>query len=186
MSMLQLQAQIVKDTSSIKAGQALPDTSSMIPDSQLSFELDSLQAAVGLDTVRPDTIIRQTEPILPDSVLVLRDSLLPDSLRPGIRPAVQSLDLSRLKKAEGALDAPVNYKADTIRYDVKAEVIYLYGNAEVIYQTTTLTGGYIVFNKAENVVTAMDRADSSFVIPQLPTFQDGEQTFQCPQNGIQL
>jgi hypothetical protein len=104
---------------------------------------------------------------LPDSLML--DSLAADSTRPLFPDILVS---------EDALDARVEYDAqDSIHFSVREQKVYLYGNAFVQFQTTSLRAGYMEVNLKDNIVTAEGFPDSSGTVVGLPEFQDGEQSF---------
>jgi len=87
----------------------------------------------------------------------------------------------RVKVADnGGLDEQIDYTAvDSQRMDVKNQIVYLFGGAQVIYGSRTLTADYIVFDMKNNIATAEGVLDSvSGQITGRPYFEDGEQKFE--------
>lgn len=77
-----------------------------------------------------------------------------------------------------ALDATVNYNADTMRLDARQEKIFLYGNAFVSYTNITLKADYIELDWAKSEVLARGVPnDTTGVIEGKPEFTEGENTF---------
>ncbi|MEL6969056.1 MAG: putative LPS assembly protein LptD [Bacteroidota bacterium] len=77
-----------------------------------------------------------------------------------------------------ALDATVNYNADTMRLDARQEKIFLYGNAFVSYTNITLKADYIELDWAKSEVLAQAvRNDTTGVLEGKPEFTEGENTF---------
>jgi len=85
----------------------------------------------------------------------------------------------RVKIAEGGLDEPVDFSAvDSQRIDVKNQIVYLFGDAKVVYEGRTLTADYIVFDMKNNIATAEGLLDPlSRKMTGLPHFEDGDQKF---------
>lgn len=89
-----------------------------------------------------------------------------------------TVDLSKLKISNDALDAEVEYAAeDSIWFDVKKKQVHLYGGASVIYTTLNIKAGYILLDYANNEISAQQFADSTGQLTGLPDFKDGEQQF---------
>lgn len=86
----------------------------------------------------------------------------------------------RVKVAENGLDEVIDYSAvDSQRLDIKNQIVYLYGEAKVVYSSRTLTADYIVFDMKNNIATAEGMLDSlSGKVTGLPFFEDGEQKFE--------
>lgn len=77
-----------------------------------------------------------------------------------------------------ALDATVNYNADTMRLDARQQKIFLYGNAFVSYTNITLNADYIELDWAKSEVLAQAvRNDTTGVLEGKPEFTEGENTF---------
>jgi len=98
-----------------------------------------------------------------DSLLVKTDTISVDSL-----------------KSPDALDSKVIYKAiDSIRFDVKNKMTYLYGKAEVYYENIELKAEIIELNFSENLVTARGMQDSLGDFYGEPVFKEGSQQFDA-------
>ena len=99
------------------------------------------------------------------------DTLGKDSLKVNI--------VKTLKISKDALDEPVDYKAkDSIIFENSKNLIHLYGDASVKYQTIEVKAAYIVLNIKENLATAEARKDSSGRTAGVPIFSDKDQTFK--------
>ena len=99
------------------------------------------------------------------------DTLGKDSLKVNI--------IKTLKISKDALDEPVEYKAkDSIIFENSKNLIHLYGDASVKYQTIEVKAAYIVLNIKENLATAEARKDSSGRTAGVPVFSDKDQTFK--------
>ncbi len=92
----------------------------------------------------------------------------------------QDLPPGSLKPSPDALDSKVDYHArDSMRFDLKAKKIFLYGAADVKYDKIHLTADYIEINWGNNVVHAEGRPDSTGQIVGYPVFDEGSQTFNA-------
>jgi len=91
-----------------------------------------------------------------------------------LKPALQEVRLS-----SDSIDAPIKYSArDSMEYDIANKKIYLFGGAEVTYQTMNLKAGYIEFDWETGIVTAEGRVDSIGRSVEIPEFADGDQQFK--------
>lgn len=81
--------------------------------------------------------------------------------------------------SKDAIKSKVEYNADdSMRFDMEAQKIYLFGNAQVNYEATQLNAGYIEVDLAINEVTANGIPDSSGVIIGKPVFKEGSKEFE--------
>lgn len=159
----------------------------------LSADLLTAQIFHIRDTV-PDSPVENNIPTAKvDSALVSLDSLassipsfitnFQDSVPPGPgnfgSPPVSGVD-PRVKVSENGLTEIINYSAvDSQRMDVKNQVVHLYGEARVEYESRTLTADYIIFNMKDNIATAEGMLDSMGILSGKPNFTDGEQNFSA-------
>lgn len=75
-----------------------------------------------------------------------------------------------------ALEAKVTYKAtDSIRVDLKKELVYLFGNAEVYYDNIILKAEEIEISMDSNEVTARGKQDSTGKFYGEPVFSENGQ-----------
>ena len=114
---------------------------------------------------------KDTSGILPTDSL-LNDSLVNDSLKKQkpLRP----------KAKEGSFQSKVDYKAtDSLRFNVKKQLVYLYGDAEVDYGKTNLKADYIELDLQKNEVFARGTEDSTGKEYGTPIFKDGAQEFEA-------
>ncbi|MGL6266603.1 MAG: hypothetical protein ACRC2O_01715, partial [Chitinophagaceae bacterium] len=89
---------------------------------------------------------------LSDTVPLKNDSIL----------IFQKVDTMNIKISADSMDAPVNYKAqDSMVLEVDTKRILLYGKTEVKYTDVTLTAPTLVFDQADQVVTARMGRDSA-------------------------
>lgn len=100
--------------------------------------------------------------------------LRPDS---NIKPAKNLLP-GQLKPSPDALSSKVAYSArDSIRFDLQARKLFLYGGAQVKYDDIQLNAGYIEINWETNVVHAEGLTDSLGQPQERPRFVQAGQTF---------
>ncbi len=107
-----------------------------------------------------------------DSVsLVVSDTLAPviDSLPPESKSTTST---AKIRYSSDSLDVPVNYSAaDSMIYDLAGQQIHLYGGASVEYESMSLKADYIIFDMANDIVTASSLGGKK------AEFADGDQTF---------
>ncbi len=73
------------------------------------------------------------------------------------------------------LKSEVTYKAaDSIRFDMENEIIYLFGKAEVNFESQHLTATYMEVNLSKNEVYAKGKTDSTGKFIEKVNFKDGE------------
>ena len=85
---------------------------------------------------------------------------------------------SPIKLSGDSLDAKVEYNAeDSMIYDINNELVYLYGNAEVKYESLKLNADFIAFDWKNNIATAEGLTDSLGNTTGNPVFEDGTQNF---------
>ena len=84
------------------------------------------------------------------------------------------------RKKQGGVDAPVNYQADdSLVYDAKNKVAYLYGNSNVKYTNMDLSSDRISMDMDKSNVKAMGTPDSTAEggIKGKPVFKMGSDTY---------
>ncbi len=102
----------------------------------------------------------------------------PDSLPPALFRDSVTVDLSKIKISNDALDDVVEYAAeDSMWFDVKNKQVHLYGGASVKYTSLNIKAGYILLDYAHSEISAQQFADSTGQLAGLPDFKDGEQAF---------
>ena len=96
-----------------------------------------------------------------------------------LAPRVDSLAPPRVyTTSPSALDGPVTYSMrDSMRYDVAAQTITLYGEATVAFEDVTLTAGRMTIDNRDGIVTAEPALDSAGREVERPSFSQGPQTF---------
>jgi hypothetical protein len=100
------------------------------------------------------------------------DTLGKDSLRVDI---TRNINLSK-----DALDEPVDYEAkDSIIFDNKNNLVHLYREAVVKFQTIEVKAAYIVLNIKENLALAEPLKEKNGQTYGIPDFKDRDQTFKA-------
>lgn len=109
----------------------------------------SLQEATPMDSLAQ-------QPIEQDSTLMAEDSTLlqqPDSL--------QQDSISAYKEPEAFLDEPIEGKcADSLVYDVRKKVVYVYNQGDISYQTSNLKADYMKIDMNDKMVFAYGKPDT--------------------------
>jgi len=86
----------------------------------------------------------------------------------------------RPKTKKGSFESKVDYKAtDSLRFNVKKQLVYLYGDAEVNYGKVNLKADYIELDLQKNEVFARGTPDSTGKEYGTPLFKDGTQEFEA-------
>ena len=102
--------------------------------------------------------------------LVAPDSLIIDTM------SEDSLNLDSLITSPDALESKVTYKAtDSIRIDMRNELVYLFGSAEVYYDKIVLKAEEIEISMDSNEVTARGKQDSTGKYYGEPVFSENGQ-----------
>lgn len=135
--------------------------------------------SLGLSPALADSLA-QMPSLLPDSTGRVTGFSPPDSSRRP-SPPIQRTDLSKVNVSADSLEATVTYSArDSMKYDIANERIVLYGNANVSYDGTSMTAGYIVFDKKNNIVEADGLPpDNPNAKEEPPNFENGNQSFSA-------
>lgn len=118
-----------------------------------------------LDTVEVDTLNMDSLQL----AVYHHNKAVDDSIR------ADSINSSK----SNTIEAPVTYSGeDSLVYDAKTGMAYLYGNANVKYQDMDLTSNEINMNNETNVVYAMGRSDSLGNVTGKPDFKQGTDEYQ--------
>lgn len=79
-----------------------------------------------------------------------------------------------------ALEGPVKYSMrDSMRYSIREQKIYLYGDARVEYADLVLTAGFMVIDYDSSIVVAEPVRDSVGGLTELPNFEQASQAFEA-------
>ncbi len=122
-------------------------------------------ALPGRDTVRraADTMRLSRQDTTAATTDTARRTALEDSLGIRISP--------------DALPAVVTAKAtDSAVLDMESNLFYLYGDAQVDYEDLTLKAGQVMYNQADNTISATPLEDSTSK-SERPSFKQGSETF---------
>jgi LptD protein len=96
------------------------------------------------------------------------------------RPIARSSNLDSITLSPDALEDQVDYSAqDSMYFDIKNKQIHLYGQAEVKFQTMTVTANYILIDWKENTMTAEGQRLPGGEWLGRPLFTEGEQKFNA-------
>ncbi len=114
-----------------------------------------------------------------DSTAAAVDSIVIDSI---IKPPTNIKEIDSTKqdstKQEGLLAGIVNYRAsDYVALNQRKKEIYLYNEAEVLYQDMEIKAGVIVIDYSKNLVYA-GRIKDSTGYSQHPVFKQGENVIE--------
>lgn len=104
---------------------------------------------------------------------------IPDSLQLASSDTTAVVDSTKAKK-KSAIDAPIFTDAkDSTIYQMDDEnVVYLYGNAVVVYENLELKAAYIKFDTKTKQAYATGMPDSTGKIVGRPVFKEGNQSFE--------
>ena len=106
-----------------------------------------------------------------DTTKLPLDSLKRDSLR-------QHVDTFSLKISKDSLDAPLKYSADdSVVVVVQDKKILLYGKTKTEYKDITLSAPRVEVDQQTQIVTAVNRKDSTGEVKELAEFASGENKF---------
>jgi hypothetical protein len=104
------------------------------------------------------------------------DSLASDSTE--VDSILVDLDTIYVRTSPGAPKSPIVYGSkDSLHVDVRNQLMYLYGNAKILYGKTELDAGYIRVDLQKNLITARPFPDTSGMLVGYPHFKDGDQEF---------
>ncbi|TVQ17289.1 MAG: LPS-assembly protein LptD [Bacteroidetes bacterium] len=125
---------------------------------------DTIQPQPLQNVVITDTII---QPDTTDAV-VGNDTLVATSVQP-----------VRQRGTAVILDSKVDYSAvDSTRFDIRRQVVHLWGDADLKYTNIHLKAAYVKINFNTKEVYAVGMPDSLGVIQGNPVFQEGDQSFE--------
>lgn len=94
--------------------------------------------------------------------------------------ATTPLDTGIVKLSKNAIKSKLEYNAeDSIRFEVKKQKVYLWGDAFVSYQGTELTADYIEIDWSTNTITAFGLPDSTGKTTNRPNFSQGGTSFDA-------
>lgn len=118
----------------------------------------------GPSTIIPDTLI--------DSIIQVagpENDTLPEVAEQPVRQRGSAM----------ILDSKVDYSAvDSTRFDIRRQVVHLWGDADLKYTNIHLQAAYVTINFNTKEVYAVGMPDSLGVIQGNPVFQEGDQSFE--------
>ena len=127
---------------------------------------------IGSDTTRPlfktDTSKRITEIVTDTTRLPGKDSSV----------ITNKVDTFSLRISKDTLEAPLKYAAeDSAVVLIQAKKILLYGKTKTEYKDITLTAPQVEVDQQTQIVTAVNRKDSSGAVIETAHFKSGENEF---------
>lgn len=105
--------------------------------------------------------------------MMLNDSLLNDTSK-------AIIDTTQSPFASSDINDPITYESDdSIVYDIKNKMIYIYGNAHIKYQNTDVSGAKISYDWENNSITAESMKDSIGNEYGKPIMKDGDKSYDA-------
>lgn len=129
-------------------------------------------AVTGADTSKP--LIKA------DSLLRISSSKVDTTIHPAVDSSVrkEKIDTFSLKISKDSLDAPLKYAAeDSAVVLIQDKKILLYGKTKTDYKDITLTAPKVEVDQQTQIVTAVNRKDSSGEVLETAHFKSGEDEF---------
>lgn len=122
-----------------------------------------------------------TKPILkPDSLKNITNAITDTTKLPGKDSIVvkEKTDTFSLRISKDSLDAPLKYSAeDSAVILVQEKKIILYGKTKTDYKDITLTAPQVELDQQTQVVTAVNRKDSTGEVIEVARFKSGDNDF---------
>ncbi|NVO01602.1 MAG: LPS-assembly protein LptD [Bacteroidetes bacterium] len=110
--------------------------------------------------------------------LASKDSLASKPITDSLSVKKDSTVKTIPKKSKFAFSSKVEYTAkDSIRFDIVAQKVYLYGSAEIKYENINLKASYVEISFQDNQIFAKGTEDSLGKKIGEPIFSEGSQTF---------
>ncbi|MBQ2727865.1 MAG: LPS-assembly protein LptD, partial [Alistipes sp.] len=121
-----------------------------------------------------------------DTLLVVKDSLATDSLQQdtlsAAAPDTLGQDTTRQPRpAQQVLDDPITGKnTDSLIYDVRNKLVYIYNEGDVTYQTSNLKADFMRIDLNSKLVYAYGKPDSldGKAIVTKPEYTEGEESYK--------
>ncbi len=127
-----------------------------------SFFLVVIFIFISITNNAQDTLIN----IMDDSLRINKDTIATDSVI--ITP----------QRSSKALSSLVEYSStDSIRFDIQAQKVYLFGEAEINYEKINLKSEYIEIDFTRSELYAKGLPDSTGKVIGTPVFEEGGKTF---------
>lgn len=119
----------------------------------------AVSLTAGAQTVSPDTIRTNVT----DTLLVSRDSI----------------PLNKTSQSKVMLDGKIEYAAaDSISFDIRKKMAFMYGDAVISYQDITLKAAVIIIDFNRSMVSASYATDSTGTKTGIPDFTQGSLNFR--------
>ncbi len=141
-----------------------------------------LSLVLSLDNLKANDLILSSY-LLPDSAvnladtLFVRDTISKDTI---INSFTVRDTILKTASQHTVIDAQVTRNAkDSIVQELASRKVFLYGDAEVVYQDITLKAAFIEVDFNTNVVYASGVEDSTGKLIGVPEFTQGDQTFKA-------
>jgi lipopolysaccharide assembly outer membrane protein LptD (OstA) len=147
---------------------------------------DSTNSEPGLSVSKDTSII--FSPL--QDTLLFNDTIIGDTI---VTTSISGDTVVKENVRKAKLDDKLErFAVDSIVQDIIRRKIFLYGDAEVVYQDITLKAAYIEVDLSTNTVFASGLEDSTGTVKGMPEFTQGDQTFKSEtmtynfdtQNGI--
>jgi len=112
------------------------------------------------------------------------DSSLPDS---SVVTEIDTTKTDTVPTESGVLEGKVDYDAvDSLKFDLKSQKVYLFGQAHVKYLDISLEASYIEIDLQNNVLFAKGLPDSTGKLTGTPVFSDKGQQFTAEEMKYQF
>ncbi len=125
-------------------------------------------------TKKPDTTKPRTTPQPTPPITVTASDTIPGN----DSSVVQKVDTFSLRLSKDTMDAPIQYYAeDSAVVMIKNKKIFLYGKTKTEYKDVTLTAPQVGIDQQTQVLTAVNKTDSTGAITEEAVFKQGENEF---------
>lgn len=112
------------------------------------------------------------------SQVVTKDTLALNA-KDTVSVSVDSLSLSKTAKGKVMLDGKIDYaSADSLSFDIRKKMAYMYGNAMIKYQDIKLNAAEIIIDFNKSIVYANAATDSAGKTIGIPDFTQGTLNFK--------
>jgi hypothetical protein len=106
------------------------------------------------------------------------NSVPADTIPPGVADTLKT-DSLNAKKPQGDIETTINYSArDSIRASIDNQMVWLYGDAKIVYGEIELDADEITIDYANNLLTAHGRRDSLGQRVGYPIFKNGAELYE--------
>lgn len=113
---------------------------------------------------------------VPDTLLLPSDTLFPDTL---LADTLTTDTIKVKTKSSAAIKAKVDYKAaDSIRFDVKSQKVYLYHEADINYEDINLKSAFVEIDFDKNIAYAEGLPDTAGKVYGDPEFTEAGQNYK--------